>query len=341
MRQLKHRNSRTLYLACSFFLFIVAFSSCSKNTDETDSYYEAVGLQIPMGFPVPAIPEGNEINSERLALGRRLFFDKVMSRDYSISCASCHLPEFAFSDTVAISPGVEGRIGFRNAPPLLNVAYLNAFMREGGVPSLEQQVLAPIQDHAEFDFNILLIAERLNEDSSYVQMSLDAYERLPDPYVITRALACFQRSLIGGQSAYDKYFFQDQPHALSASELRGLTLFESEELACQNCHSGFLFTDESFRNTGLYEVYADSGRARLTYLPSDRGLFKVPSLRNVSITAPYMHDGSLQSLDAVIEHYANGGANHENKDELIKGFDLSPAEREDLINFLHALEHQP
>ncbi len=321
-------------------LLIMALNSCTKDDSPVAAYYEANGLLIPAGFPIPAIPEGNEITRERVELGRRLFFDKALSRDFSTSCASCHLPTHAFSDTVAISPGVEGRLGFRNSPPLLNVAYFSSFMEEGGVASLEQQVLAPIQDHNEFDFNILLIADRMKQDSSYVNSSLAAYDREPDPYVITRAIACYERTLIGGQSDYDRYTSQQQLSAMSDAAIRGMELFNSRELACSNCHSGFLFTDESFRNTGLYEAYADSGRARLTYLPSDRGLFKVPSLRNVTLTAPYMHNGGFPSLESVIDHYASGGFEHENKDPLIQGFSLSESQKQDLLAFLAALEHQ-
>lgn len=287
-------------------------------------------LQVPDGFPEPIFPEGNELTEARWLLGKKLFFDPVLSRDSSISCASCHLPQFAFSDTAAFSPGVDGAPGTRNAPSLANVAYHPYFMREGGVPTLEMQILVPIQEHNEFDFNILLIAERLQGDSLYRAMSQTAYGREPDHFVITRAIACFERTLLSGDSAYDR-------NELTSAAERGRQLFFGEKTQCSQCHGGFNFTHYAFENNGLYEEYADPGRFRLTGLEQDRALFKVPSLRNVALTAPYMHDGSLGSLKEVVAHYSSGGAAHPNKSPLIRPLGLSAQERADLVAFLESL----
>ena len=266
-----------------------------------------------------------------------LFFDPVLSRDSSISCASCHLPRYAFSDTLTFSPGVDHAPGLRNAPTLANVAYHPYFTREGGVPTLEMQILVPIQEHNEFDFNILLIADRLQRDSIYQKLSWEAYDRAPDHFVITRAIACFERSLLSGNSRYDQYYSQGKSDALSAAELRGMELFFSEKTNCSGCHGGFNFTNYAFENNGLYEEYADPGRFRLTGLEEDRALFKVPSLRNIALTGPYMHDGSLTSLEAIIEHYNSGGKDHPHKKPLIQPLHLSTQERSDLVAFLHSL----
>ncbi|MFZ2900084.1 MAG: cytochrome c peroxidase [Saprospiraceae bacterium] len=287
-------------------------------------------LQAPDGFPDPIFPEGNELTEARWLLGKKLFFDPVLSRDSSISCASCHLPAFAFSDTTAFSPGVGGAPGTRNSPSLANVAYHPYFMREGGVPTLEMQILVPIQEHNEFDFNILLIAERLQRDSLYRAMSQAAYDREPDHFVITRAIACFERTLLSGGSAYDR-------DELSPAAERGRQLFFGEKTQCSQCHGGFNFTHYTFENNGLYEAYADPGRFRLTGLEEDRALFKVPSLRNVALTAPYMHDGSFRSLTEVIAHYNSGGAAHPHKNPLVRPLGLSPQERADLVAFLESL----
>jgi cytochrome c peroxidase len=287
-------------------------------------------LQVPDGFPELIFPEGNELTEARWLLGKKLFFDPVLSRDSSISCASCHLPQFAFSDTAAFSPGVDGAPGTRNAPSLANVAYHPYFMREGGVPTLEMQILVPIQEHNEFDFNILLIAERLQGDSLYRAMSQTAYGREPDHFVITRAIACFERTLLSGDSAYDR-------NELTSAAERGRQLFFGEKTQCSQCHGGFNFTHYAFENNGLYEEYADPGRFRLTGLEQDRALFKVPSLRNVALTAPYMHDGSLGSLKEVVAHYSSGGAAHPNKSPLIRPLGLSAQERADLVAFLESL----
>jgi cytochrome c peroxidase len=287
-------------------------------------------LQVPNGFPDPIFPEGNELTEARWLLGKKLFFDPVLSRDSSISCASCHLPAFAFSDTTAFSPGVGGASGTRNSPSLANVAYHPYLLREGGVPTLEMQILVPIQEHNEFDFNILLIAERLQRDSLYRAMSQAAYGREPDHFVITRAIACFERTLLSGDSAYDR-------DELSPAAERGRQLFFGEKTQCSQCHGGFNFTHYAFENNGLYEEYADPGRFRLTGQEEDRALFKVPSLRNVGLTAPYMHDGSIPTLEAVVAHYDSGGAAHPHKSPLIKPLGLSAQERADLVAFLQSL----
>ncbi|MCZ4410455.1 c-type cytochrome [Cryomorphaceae bacterium 1068] len=312
--------------------------SCEKDNGDsnTPDRSEAL-LVIPDGFPSMEFPDDNPFTKVSYNLGKKLFFDPILSRDSSISCGSCHLPGKAFSDEFSVSLGVDDAPGTRNSPSLANVGYQPYFMREGGVPTLEMQVLVPIQEHNEFDFNILLIAERLNQNPEYVEMSLEAYDRAPDAFVITRAISNFERTLISGNAPYDRYFLQGDEAALNESEKRGMDLFFSDELACSSCHSGFNLTDYSFGNNGLYAAYADIGRKRLTGLDADEALFKVPSLRNVEVTGPYMHDGSMATLQEVILHYESGGEEHPNKSEQIQGFELTNAEREDLIAFLHSL----
>lgn len=293
--------------------------------------------ELPEGFPPVKWPKGNEFTPERWALGKRLFFDPVMSRDSSISCASCHHPGRAFSDSVAFSPGVENAPGVRNAPTLTNVAYHPHFLREGSVPTLEMQVLVPIQEHNEFDFNILLIAKRLQRDSAYCQLSRNAYQRKPDHYVITRALGVFERTLISGNSPYDVWKRTGNAAAMSADAHAGRELFFSKRTGCANCHSGFNFTNYQFENTGLYLHYPDSGRMRFTHNEADRARFKVPTLRNVALTAPFMHDGSLPTLQAVVQHFNSGGLPHKNKSELLDSLHLSEMEQAQLVAFLEAL----
>lgn len=294
-------------------------------------------LVVPAGFPVPDIPADNALTKSRIALGRMLFYDPALSADSTRSCGSCHGLAHAFSDTTAVSQGIEQRLGTRNTPTLANVIYQKRLLREGGVPSLEMQILVPIQEHNEFDFNILLVVERLKKQPHYVKMAEKAYGRAPDAFVVTRAIAAFERTMLSGNSAYDKYVFQGKNRALSGAALRGLSLFQSDRLNCSVCHDGFLFTTQDFACNGLYENYPDSGRIRLTGLESDRGVFKIPSLRNIALTAPYMHDGSLPTLEAVIDHYQSGGKAHPNKSPILKPFALSTQERSDLLAFLESL----
>ena len=323
----------------TFFIFVTSafLFGCAKDTVNNEPLPQRQLLVIPEGFPAVAFPENNPLTKASYDLGKMLFFDPILSRDSTISCGSCHQPSLAFSDRVALTSGVDNSPAFRNVPSLANVGYHPYFTREGGVPTLEMHVLVPIQEHNEFDFNIVLISERLKNSDQYVSMAKSTYDREPDPFVITRALANFQRTLISGNSAYDRYAFQGVANALNAAEIRGLKLFFSDELACSSCHSGFNFTDYSFENNGLYEDYNDQGRMRLTGLESDRARFKVPSLRNVEFTAPYMFDGSLATLQDVVEHYNSGGYAHANKSEKVKPLGLNNTEKDDLVAFLKSL----
>lgn len=289
----------------------------------------------PIHFPEINYPSDNEITEERWRLGKKLFYDPILSKDRSISCASCHLPDYAFSDTSAFSLGVEQQVGVRNAPSLANVAYHPYLLRDGGVPTLEMQILVPIQEHVEMDFSALEVADRMMKDSAYYYESMGAYNRYPDPYVITRALACFERTLISGDSKYDRV--QLGKEEFSTSEKRGFNLFFSEKAKCSECHSGFNFTNYSFENNGLSLHYLDSGRMRVTELEIDRDKFKVPSLRNVELTAPFMHDGSLINLEQVVDHYSEGIKKHNNLNSRIKNLLLSEDEKKDLVSFLKTL----
>lgn len=282
------------------------------------------------------IPEDNSYTPVRTELGRELFFDSRLSLDSSINCASCHLPGRAFADTVAISPGVDGELGFRNSPSLVNIGYHPYFMREGGVPTLELQVLVPLEEHAEMAFNIVALTERLASDEHYQQMAQQAYGRPLDPFVITRALANFERTLIGGTSDFDS-FLQGRADALSDPAKRGMDLFYSDRLQCSTCHSGYLLSGFEFEHNKLDTTKADLGRARLTGLIDDRYLYKVPSLRNVAITAPYFHNGSSPTLRSVLDHYNAGGSDYSLDDDRIKPLDLSEQELFDLEAFLNSL----
>ena len=313
-------------------LLLLLMAACSKEPTLPGPL-----LSVPAGFPDPVFPPDNELTDARFALGKRLFYDVVMSRDSTVSCASCHDPGHAFSDTSVFSMGAYKRPGTRNAPTLTNVGYQPYYTREGGVPTLEMQILVPIQEHNEFAFNLLLIADRLKRDSAYIRMSREAYDRDPDYYMVTRSIACFERTLVSGNSRFDQYHFQGKSGALSAAEKRGMQLFYQDKTGCYHCHNGFNFTGYAFENNGLYEQYPDPGRFRLTGDSSDIARFKVPTLRNIALTAPYMHDGSLSTLEAVVSHYNSGGKNHPHKSPHVRPLGLTDREKDDLLAFLHSL----
>jgi cytochrome c peroxidase len=291
---------------------------------------------VPPGFPPIPYPEDNLPSADRIALGKELFFDPILSVDSTISCSSCHLPESAFTDNRSVSVGVEGRIGFRNAPTLTNVAYAPYMLMDGGNPNLELQIFVPIEDHNEMAFNLVLLTERLTANSYYNIRFQEVFDAAPSPYGITRALAAFERTILSGNSTYDQ--FKQGTTSLSYEAMQGMELFFSEALSCSGCHNGFNFTNWAFENNGLYTTYyPDSGRARITRDPADAGKFKVPTLRNIAVTGPYMHDGNLASLEDVVEHYNNGGQDHPNKSSLIQPLGLSSEQKNNLIRFLETL----
>ncbi|MDB4107847.1 cytochrome-c peroxidase [Bacteroidia bacterium] len=310
-------------------------SSCTDTAKTGLS--DQISLRLPSDFSEVIYPNDNLYSAERWQLGKMLFYDTRLSIDSSISCGSCHKASSAFSDNIRFSLGVYDRIGTRNSPTLANVAFHPYFTREGGVPSLEQQILVPIQEHNEFDFNVVLAGERLAHDSLYTIMSQKAYNRDMDYFVITRAISTFERSLISDQSPFDAYRHNSETSPLTKSQESGMNLFFSEKTNCFTCHSGPNFTNYSFQNNGLYEVYQDNGKMRLTGNESDNALFKVPSLRNIEVSGPFMHDGSLNTLELVIEHYDRGGYSHVNKSPNLKPLNLASNEKEDLLNFLRSL----
>jgi cytochrome c peroxidase len=320
-------------LKIGIFLLILLLS-CTKDEVLPDQNF---GFETPKGFPEMEVPADNDLTEERWLLGKKLFYEPMLSRDSSISCGSCHLASNAFSDILANSLGVNGAENARNSPSLANIGYHPYFMREGGVPTLEQQVLVPIQEHTEMDFNIVAAAERLKDIGEYNAMSMQAYGREMDFYVITRSIACFERTLVSGNSEYDQYEYQGNSSALTAMQKKGMDLFFSQRTQCSSCHGGFNFTDYGFENNGLYENYIDQGRFILSADIADSEKFKIPSLRNVELTAPYMHDGSFQTLEEVIDHYNSGGANNPNKSDLLQSLNLTQTEKQELLAFLKSL----
>lgn len=316
---------------------IILILSACKHSELDFPEDKPIVLDLPPGFPAPDIPADNFLTEKRVELGKLLFYDPALSVDSTVSCATCHEAKAGFADHLAVSQGVKGRTGFRNSPTLTNVAYHPWFFKEGGSPTLELQALGPIENKAEMGFNAVLLAERLKGHPVYTPLAQQAYDREMDLYVLVRSIAAFERTLISGNSPFDKYHFQGKENALNEQEKKGMELFYSERTGCSQCHSDFDFSDYSFRNNGLYVEYADRGRQRVTLLDEDIGKFKVPTLRNIALTAPYMHDGSLATLSEVIDHYQAGGKNHPSQSPLITGFSLSEEEKANLLSFLEAL----
>lgn len=314
------------------FFYVLLFIGCQKADDVSSC------IPVPEHFPDITYPDNNQPTEARLALGKQLFFDTQLSIDSTISCASCHFPEFAFSDTIPLSKGVNGAFGPRNAPSLLNAAYSPYFNKDGGVKKLDLFALVPIEDHKEMGISALRLTKRLASNTALQDQAQAAYGRPLDAFVMTRALGIFVRSLNSGDSRYDAYL-QDSM-ALSAAEERGRVLFHSPRTNCSQCHEGIFFTNHQFENNGALEMYSDQGRKLVTAKETDRATFKVPSLRNVAITGPYMHNGSYATLEEIVDHYDQGGYDHPNKSPLIQPLHLDTQEKADLIAFLHTLTDQ-
>ena len=284
------------------------------------------------------MPNDTLFTTENIALGKKMFFDPRLSLDNKVSCATCHKPEYAFADKAPVTLGVRARQGKRNTPSLMNVGYLPHMMVEGMVKALEMQMLDPLQDETEMSMDLNQLVNKLKEDSFYVAKAREIYNRELDMFVITRAISAYQRTLISNNSTFDQYYYHKDEDAISASAKRGWALF-SEDLYCTQCHTPPLFTNFSIENNGLYPsfVYSDKGKFTATLDTNDMAKFKVPSLRNVTLTAPYMHNGQFFTMQQVLENYKKGGSEHFNKSKFIQPFELSKEQEEDLIHFFETL----
>ncbi|XXX73588.1 MbnH family di-heme enzyme [Sorangium sp. So ce134] len=330
---------------------------------------------LPPGFPVPKVPEDNPMSSAKVELGRRLFYDRRLSGNGTYSCGSCHVQELAFTDGLATAEGSTGQFHSRGSMSLANVAYLTTLT--WGNPlleSLEEQALLPMFGETPVELGLAgmedELFQRLRDEPLYQDLFPAAFPGDEDPIrldTITKAIAAFERSLLSYRSPYDRYRYDGDPSGMSEAALRGMDLFFSEKLECFHCHGGFnlsdsvqhdgtTFTEVMFHNTGLYNIggsgaypEGNAGVYEISGNEADMGRFRAPTLRNIALTAPYMHDGSIETLEEVLDHYAAGGRTIEDgpnagvgsqnkfKSELITGFDLTPEEKADVIAFLESL----
>jgi cytochrome c peroxidase len=301
-------------------------------------------IQVPLGLNKfnLEIPADNPMTVEKVALGRLLYFDKRLSIDDTISCATCHAPESAFAEAKKTSVGVHGQVGARNAPTVINRVFSTVQFWDGRAPSLEEQAKGPVVNPIEMampshDF----IVEKISKIEGYKPLFQRAFGS--DAITINhvaKAIAAFERTVLSGSSPYDKFESGDQA-ALSEVAKRGFDVFENKA-ACRKCHSGFNFTDEKFHNLGVgwdpkEKRLKDEGRFAVTKNEQDKGAFKTPTLREIAKTAPYMHDGGLATLEEVVELYNKGGEKNPYLDKDIKPLNLTKQEKADLVEFLKSL----
>ena len=350
---------KALFTACACgVIWNVAFGAQSGSG-------ESYVWSLPKGFPKPRVPADNPMTAAKVELGRHLFYDTRMSVNGEASCATCHKREFAFTDSRPASVGATGEKHSRGAMSLVNVAYNPVLTWSNPqIKDLERQALVPMFGEHPVELGLREgdgFPSRLRSEPKYRELFGRAFPEQPERFTIanvTKAVASFERSIISARSPWDRYHYGGDDGAISDAAKRGEILFFSQPLSCFRCHGGFNFSgatvseahevrDPEFHNTGLYNVSGalaypapNLGIFEFTRDPKDIGKFKAPTLRNISLTAPYMHDGTIATLDDVLDHYAAGGRighDNPNKDPLIGGFKLSGQDRTDLIEFLKSL----
>jgi cytochrome c peroxidase len=325
-----------LFVLCAIVLFAPADRGDAPPAVPRDTLPDKLSLDvIPLGLSPRPIPADNPLTAARVRLGRRLFFDPILSADGTVACASCHRPAHGFSSGPAGARGIHGQRATRRAPTLFNRAYGRAFFWDGRESSLEAQALRPIADPKEMGSRVADAVKRLRSDKKYRAAFAAAFPDGVTAANLARALASFERVLLRGGSRVDRFYQKADTAALSPQEVHGLWLYESKA-GCWQCHGGPNFTDEKLHNTGV-NWGKDLGRYALTKQEADRGKFKTPTLRGVVLTAPYMHDGSLTTLEKVVEFYNRGGGANPNRDPLLRPLELSPEEVRALTAFLKAL----
>lgn len=326
--------SQKMILFLGLALMTLVMQGCRDNNEAIPAEF---ALKRPGYFPAPVYVFGNNVYSkEGFDLGRKLFFDPILSIDGSISCGSCHKQSFAFADAgLALSVGIEGRLGPRNSPPIFNLAWHPNFMWDGGINHLEIMPLAPITNHLEMGDTLPNVINKLRQHPDYPKLFKNAFgkEQIDDQQLFW-ALAQFMANVVSADSKFDSFYLGKS--SLNSNESAGYLLFQTH---CQSCHTAPLFSNFSFQNNGLDSIFNDAGRYGITLNDADKGKFKVPSLRNIELTGPFMHDGRFGTLEEVLEHYSEGikQSSTLSAELTIGGLNLSQAEKNDIIAFLKTL----
>ncbi|QDT38547.1 cytochrome-c peroxidase [Stratiformator vulcanicus] len=315
-----------------FALFTLTCCGICSAADDVHSF-----LQVPGGLDEVPIPKGTKMTGELVSLGKQLYFDKRLSKDKSISCASCHDPKHGWADPNPVSSGVGGQKGGRNAPTVINTAFNRFQFWDGRAKSLEEQALGPIQNPIEMGMAMGGndgVIERLNSVDGYRRQFEEVFGGEVTEGRIAVAIAAFERTILSGNAPYDKFEDGDK-EALSPAAKRGMELFFGKA-NCSACHAGANFTDNAFHNIGIGmdKPDFDKGRVVVSGLGGDTGSFKTPTLREIKRTGPYMHDGSIKTLREVVEHYDKGGIKNEYLDEELFELNLTENEKSDLVIFL-------
>ena len=298
-------------------------------------------LKIPFGLEDSAvvIPADNPLTNEKVELGRLLFFDKRLSKNNTIACASCHMAQFAFTDGKKVSTGIHGLKGDRSAPASINRVFSTVQFWDGRAATLEEQSIGPFANPVEHGFaNHEEMIAKMKKIAGYRKLFRQVFGTEVTIDGVGKAIASFQRTILSGNSSADRFDQGQEEKAISAAAQHGLILFR-EKARCTKCHSGFNFTDEKFHNLGIGwdDNTVDLGRYMVTKNPEEIGAFKTPTLREIARSAPYMHDGRFKTLEAVVNFYNKGGVKNPHQDNLLIPLELTEQEKHDLVEFLHTL----
>jgi cytochrome c peroxidase len=293
----------------------------------------------PLGLPELTVPDDNPMTPEKVELGKMLYFDGRLSRNGKVACATCHDPQAAWAEHGPTSKGIDNQVGPRNAPTIINAAYATAQFWDGRAASLEEQALGPIQNPIEMGHSLPALVQVISKVPEYRERFKTVFGSEVTTEGVTKALAAFERTVLGGNSAYDR-FRAGNSKALSAAQKRGLELFEN--CGCSTCHAPPLFSTYEYYNAGvgMNKDQPDEGRKNVTRRMGDLGRFRVPSLREVARTAPYFHDGSAATLDEAVALMAAGGEDNRYLSPALKSVrasKLGEQDRKDLVEFLHGL----
>jgi len=312
--------------------------ACSKEEAEIEPEIKPISFSIPANFPIPAYNfADNKLTDDGFALGKKLFYEARLSADKSVSCGSCHQQFAAFANLDhKVSHGVDNCQGKRNAPPLFNLAWQKAFFWDGGVKNLETSPLNAFTDACEMKTDLETVVSFLKNTEPYPQLFKKAFGSADiNSQKVLKSIAQFMGVIVSGNSKYDKVMRRETGSSFTETELAGYNLFKEK---CSSCHAEPFFTDFTYRSNGLDKVSADEGRYHITNVASDLGTFRVPTLRNIEYTGPYMHDGRFYNLDEVLEHYSSGIKASANLDgKLTNGIKLNDLEREQVKSFLKTL----
>jgi cytochrome c peroxidase len=299
---------------------------------------EAKPPKVPLGLLPVQYPRDNPYSAKKAELGRLLYYDKRLSADGTVSCASCHHPDHAFTDGKAVSEGIRAQKGGRSAPTVINRAYGFAQFWDGRAKSLEEQAIGPMANAIEMGNSHVAVVKTINGIPGYRKMFQEVFGNEEcDIVMVAKAIATFERTVLSGNSAYDRFKAGDKG-ALTPAQIRGKDVYFNRA-KCDQCHEGINFTANAFHNlgVGMDKPNPDIGRYEVTRKDSDWGAFKTPTLRDIARTAPYMHDGSLKTLEEVVDFYDKGGTPNKNLDERMKPLKLTDSEKKDLVEFLKAL----